>query len=71
MKLTDLINGAGGLVREAANFIRYPIQIASQQFRRVAQEKFEQIEAPFSQASRSPVESQQAYEPNSTRTVEQ
>ena len=69
MKLTDLINGAGGLVREAANFIRYPIQIVSQQFRRVAQEKFEQIEVPFSQRDRAQPEAiQQTYEPTVVRS---
>ena len=70
MKLTDLIYGAGGLVRDAANFIRYPIQIVSQQFRRVAQDKFEEIEVPFSQANHSSAEStRQTYEPDPTRSL--
>jgi len=70
VKLTDLIYGAGGLVRDAANFIRYPIQIVSQQFRRVAQDKFEEIEVPFSQANRSSAEStRQTYEPDPTRNL--
>ena len=70
MKLTDLIQGAGGLVRDATNFIRYPIQIVSQQFRRVAQDKLEQVEVPFSQTNCSSAESaQQTYEPDLTRGV--
>ena len=70
MKLTDLIYGAGGLVRDAANVIRYPIQIVSQQFRRVAQDKLEEIEVPFSQVNRSSTEStRQTYEPDPTRNL--
>jgi hypothetical protein len=56
VKLTDLIYGASGVVRDATNFVRYPTQIVRQHLSRIAQEKFENLELPLHQGNQAPEE---------------
>lgn len=49
MKLTDLIYSASSYYRNVENFLRHPFEMLSQQGRRMAQDKLENIEVPTGQ----------------------
>jgi len=53
VKLTEIIYSISGVTRDAWNFIRHPTQIISQQIRRTAQDKLEEVEIPIGQADSS------------------
>lgn len=51
MKLTDLVNSLGSQVREATNFIRYPLQNVSRIAIRRLQDEYEKIEVPLGKST--------------------